>query len=94
MAQDDEGWYSVPAADFIQSDQSESDWVELPGLVSPVRFDERGEVVPRVRASFRPSVRIEMSASGYIISSEVLPNKKKEKKKFQVVTAVPGWLSV
>jgi hypothetical protein len=63
MAQDEEGWYSVPAFLRIQVSQSLSDWVEAPGEVSEVKFEERGVVFPRRRASFREVVRIDVSLS-------------------------------
>ena len=40
-------------------------------MVSPVRFVERGDVVARVRASFRPSTRISVSLRGVSIDSVI-----------------------
>jgi hypothetical protein len=45
----------------IQVSQSLSDWVEDPGEVSAVRFEDSGVVFPRRRASFRAVVRIDVS---------------------------------
>lgn len=61
MAQDEEGWNSVLADLRTHASQSSSLWTEDPGEVSLVKQLFNGPVLPKRRASLRPSRSISKS---------------------------------